>query len=190
MSFLMRGLLILFGAALVVSSLQFFLVKNHVIDGGIVGVSMLISHIYRLNVGLVLLIFNTPFLIIGHYYLGLRFLILSLYAILLLAIGTNILEPFSELTNNPVLVIIIGGLLLGLGVGIIIRFGGSLDGTEILAILLSERTPISIGQYVLIFNFFIFGSAIFVFGANEALYSLATFLVAYRTIDYTLIVTR
>lgn len=185
----MRGLLIFCGSMLVACSLQFFLVKNNFIDGGIVGVSILISHIYNWNVGLVLLILNTPFLIIGHYYLGRRFLILSLYAILILAIGTNILEPFPVLTDNPIMVVVFGGFLLGFGVGLIIQFGGSLDGTEILAILLSDRSFFTIGQYVLIFNFFIFGSAVFVYGMRGALYSLATFFVAYLTIDFTLRVT-
>ncbi len=189
-SFYKRGLFIFIGALLVACSLQFFLVKNYVIDGGIVGVSIIISHVYSWNVGLVLLVLNTPFLIIGHYYLGKRFLILSLYAILILAIGSTILEPFPVLTDNPLGVVVFGGFLLGLGVGVIIRYGGSLDGTEILAILLSERSIMTIGQYVLIFNFFIFGSAVFVYGMKEALYSLATFFIAYLTIDFTLRITR
>lgn len=182
----MRGFSIFCGASLVAISLQLFLVKNYVIDGGILGISILLSHIFSLNVGFLLLILNTPFLWIGYYYLGKRFLILSLYAIIILALGSNILEPIPVITNNPFLVIILGGILLGLGVGIIIRFGGSLDGTEVMAILLSKRSSFSIGQYVLIFNFFIFGSSVFIFGLKEAIYSLATFFIAYRTIDFSI----
>lgn len=185
-SLFMRGFSIFCGASLVAISLQLFLVKNYVIDGGILGISILLSHIFSLNVGFLLLILNTPFLWIGYYYLGKRFLILSLYAIIILALGSNILEPIPVITNNPFLVIILGGILLGLGVGIIIRFGGSLDGTEVMAILLSKRSSFSIGQYVLIFNFFIFGSSVFIFGLKEAIYSLATFFIAYRTIDFSI----
>jgi uncharacterized membrane-anchored protein YitT (DUF2179 family) len=79
--------------------------------------------------------------------------------------------------------IVLGGFGLGLGVGITIRFGGCLDGTEVLAILFSKRTAFSIGQYILLFNFFIFGSSILIFGLTKAIYSLATFLIAYKTID-------
>ena len=185
-SLFLRGFSIFCGAFLVAISLQLFLVKNFVIDGGIIGICLLLSHIFNLHVGFLLLILNIPFFYIGYYYLGKRFLILSIYAILVLSLGIHILEPVPVLTSNPILVIIIGGIILGMGVGIIIRFGGSLDGTEILAILLSKRSTFSIGQYVMIFNFFIFGSSVFVFGMTEAVYSLATYLIAYRTIDFSI----
>jgi uncharacterized membrane-anchored protein YitT (DUF2179 family) len=182
-SFYKNGFFIFCGANLVAISLQLFLVKNYVIDGGIVGVSIMLSHIMNLEVGMLLLILNIPFLILGYFYLGGKFVLFSLYASSILAIGTYILEPFDELTNNPFLVIILGGLTLGMGIGVIIRFGGCLDGTEVLAILLSKRSPFSIGQYLLLFNFFIFGSSIFLFGITEAVYSLATFFISYKTID-------
>jgi uncharacterized membrane-anchored protein YitT (DUF2179 family) len=185
-SFNKRLLYIFCGASLVAVSLQLFLVENNVIDGGIVGVSIILSHITSIEVGLSLLLLNTPFFLLGYSYLGKRFLTLSLFAVLVLSIGSHILEPFSSLTENPLIVIILGGISLGLGVGIVIRFGGSLDGTEILAILLRKRTPFSIGQIVMFFNFFIFGSSIFIFGVKEAILSLATFFIAYKTIDFTI----
>lgn len=114
-------------------------------------------------------------------------MLLSLFSIFALAFGTFILEPYHALTDNLLLVILIGGICLGLGVGIIIRFGGSLDGTEVLAILLSKQSRFTIGQYVMLFNVFIFGSSLFVFGIKAAIYSLATFFVAYKTIDFLLI---
>jgi uncharacterized membrane-anchored protein YitT (DUF2179 family) len=185
-SFNKRLLYIFCGTSLVAISLQLFLIENHVIDGGIVGVSIILSHITSMEVGLSLLILNTPFFLLGYSYLGKRFLTLSLFAVLVLSIASHILEPYPSLTDNPLLVIILGGVSLGLGVGIVIRFGGSLDGTEVLAILLSKRTPFSIGQIVMFFNFFIFGSSIFVFGVKEAILSLATFFIAYKTIDFTI----
>jgi uncharacterized membrane-anchored protein YitT (DUF2179 family) len=178
-----RCFLILCGASLVAVSLQLFLVKNYVIDGGIVGISILLSQITNLEVGLLLFLLNSPFLVIGYSYLGRKFLILSLFAISVLSIVTFLLEPFPVLTKNPVLVILFGGLTLGIGVGLIIRYGGCLDGTEVLAILLSKRSTFSIGQYVMVFNVFIFTASIFIFGIKEAIYSLATFLVACKTID-------
>ena len=178
-----RLLYIFFGASLVAISLQLFLVKNLVIDGGIVGISIILSHFTHIEVGLFFLLLNTPFLFLGYSYLGKRFIILSLFAIFILSFGTLIFEPYPPLTENPVLVITLGGVLLGLGVGMVIRFGGSLDGTEVLAISLSKRSPFSIGQIVMFINFFICGSSIFIFGLKEAIFSLATFFVAYITID-------
>ncbi|MFJ5714886.1 YitT family protein [Neobacillus sp. NPDC093127] len=186
MSFYKRGCFVFFGSSLVALSLQLFLVKNLVIDGGIIGISIILSHVTSQEVSLFLLLLNTPFFLIAYSFLGKRFLILSVFAIVVLSLETYILEPFPVLTNNPILVIILGGIALGLGVGITIRFGGCLDGTEVLAILFSKRSPFSIGQYVLLFNIFIFGSSIFIIGLNEAVYSLATFLVAYKTIDFSI----
>ncbi|RBP95976.1 putative 5xTM membrane YitT family protein [Cytobacillus firmus] len=178
-----NGLIIVVGATLVAVSLQLFLVKNYVIDGGIVGLSIILSHVFHVEVGALILLFNLPFLVAGFFFLGGRFLVLSLFASSVLAGETYILAPFEEVTNHPLLIIILGGLLLGMGVGLIIRFGACLDGTEVLAILFSERLPLTIGQCILIMNTFIFGSSVFLFGITEAAYSLATFFVAYKTID-------
>lgn len=181
-----RGFYILGGSLLVAISLELFLVKNHVIDGGIVGVAIMISYLTGVKLGSLLLLLNIPFLLIGYQQLGRTFTILSLYAIVSLAIGTFILQPLPVLTNNPVIAVVVGGITLGGGVGIIIRYGGSLDGTEIIAILLSKKTSYSIGQYIMFFNLFILGSSSFVFGINEAMYSLATYFIAYQTIDITI----
>jgi uncharacterized membrane-anchored protein YitT (DUF2179 family) len=186
MSLYKRIFFIFLGASLVALSLQLLLVKNHVIDGGIIGISIIFSYITHEEVGLFLLILNTPFFLLAYSFLGRRFLMLSLFAILVLSLGTFLLEPVPVLTHSPILVIILGGISLGLGVGMTIRYGGCLDGTEVLAILFSKRTPFSIGQFILLFNLFIFWSSIFIFGIHEAMYSLATFLVAYKTIDFSI----
>ncbi|OIK16073.1 membrane protein [Bacillus sp. MUM 116] len=185
-SFFKRGTGLLIGVSLVAASLQLLLVKNYIIDGGIVGISILLSHISDHEMEYYILLLNAPFLLLGLLYLGKRFLMISLGSLLFLSLELYMLEPIPAITNNPILVILLGGICLGMGVGMIIRFGGSLDGTEILAIILSKRTSFSIGQYVLFFNFFIFFSAIFVFGLIEAAYSLATFCVACKTIDLAL----
>lgn len=175
---------ILLGTILVAISLQCFLIKNHIIDGGTVGISVLISSVFPAPLGVLILLLNTPFLLLGYYYIGTRFVLMSLYANLGLALGTYILEPYPPITVSPLIAIIFGGFLLGLGIGLIICFGGSLDGTEIVAILLSKRINVSIGQIVMLINFFIFSSAVLVFGLKEALYSLATFFVVYQSIDF------
>ncbi|WP_144553853.1 YitT family protein [Bacillus sp. X1(2014)] len=185
-SFYKRLLFIFFGATLVSLSLQLFLVKNHVIDGGIIGVSILLAHISKEEIGLFLLVLNTPFFLIAYRFLGRRFLMLSLFAILILSLETYVFDSLPVITTNPLLVIVLGGISLGLGVGITIRFGGCFDGTEVIAILLSKHSSFSIGQIILLLNVFIFSSSIFIFGLSEAIYSLATFLIAYRTIDFSI----
>src|SRR5437016_184588 len=107
-SFYKRGCFIFLGSSLVAISLQLFLVKNFVIDGGIIGISIILSYITRQEVSLFLLLLNTPFFIIAYTYLGSRFLILSLFAILVLSAGTYLLEPIPVLTHNPILVVILG----------------------------------------------------------------------------------
>lgn len=184
--FYKRGIYILEGSLLVSISLELFLVKNHVIDGGIVGVAIMISYLTEIKLGFLLLILNVPFLLIGYKLLGKWFTALSLYAIVILAIGTFMLQPMPVLTNNPVIAVVMGGIILGRGVGMVIRYGGSLDGTEIIAILLSKKTGYSIGQYIMFFNLFILGSSGFVYGMDEALYSLATYFIAYQTMDITI----
>jgi uncharacterized membrane-anchored protein YitT (DUF2179 family) len=186
LSFYKRVWFIFCGVSLVAVSLQLILVKNYVIDGGIIGISILLSHITQQEVGLFLLILNTPFFLIAYSYLGRRFVMLSLFAILVLSLGTHLLEPIPVITHNPILVIVLGGISLGLGVGITIRFGACLDGTEVLAILLSKRSTLSIGQFILLVNLFIFGISIFILGINEAIYSLATYLIAFKTIDFSI----
>ncbi|MFJ5762559.1 YitT family protein [Neobacillus sp. NPDC093182] len=181
-----RLLFIFCGALLTAIALQLLLMKNNVIDGGIVGVSIILSHMTSIEVGFFLLLLNTPFFFIGYSYLGERFVLLSLFAILMLSFFTHLLEPYPSITQNPLIVIFFGGGLLGLGIGTVIRFGGSLDGTEVLAILFSGRSSFSIGQIVMFFNFFIFSTSIFIFGLKEALVSLATFFIAYKTIDYSI----
>jgi uncharacterized membrane-anchored protein YitT (DUF2179 family) len=181
-----RLLFIFCGAMLTSIALQLLLMKNNVIDGGIVGVSIILSHMTSIEVGFFLLLLNTPFFFIGYSYLGQRFVLLSLFAIIMLSLFTHLLEPYPSITQNPLIVIFLGGGLLGLGVGTVIRFGGSLDGTEVLAILFSGRSSFSIGQIVMFFNFFIFSTSIFIFGLKEALVSLATFFIAYKTIDYSI----
>src|SRR4051794_10965805 len=159
-SLLKQAGFILCGVSLVAISLQLFLVENFIIDGGIIGITILLSRITNQEIGLFLLILNTPFFLIAYSFLGRRFLLLSLFAIITLSLGTHVLEPFPALVHNPILVIVLGGMSLGLGVGITIRYGGCLDGTEVLAILFSKRSSFSIGQFILLFNIFIFGASV------------------------------
>ncbi|MBA4543534.1 MULTISPECIES: YitT family protein [unclassified Thermoactinomyces] len=181
-----RIILILAGAALVSVGLEIFLVPNHVIDGGITGISIILSHLTGLNLGVLLFTLNLPFFFLGYKQIGKTFAISTLIGVVAMSVGTNLLHPVPGLTKDPLLAAVFGGIILGAGVGMVIRYGGSLDGTEILAILFNKRIPLSVGQTVMFFNLFILGSAGFVFGWDRAMYSLMAYFIAFKTIDITI----
>lgn len=183
---LKRAIFIFLGAAFVSVGLEIFLVPNQVIDGGIVGVSIIFSYLSGIPLGIYLFLLNIPFLIIGYKQIGKTFAISTLFGVTIMSIGTFLLHPVPVLTEDPLLAAVFGGIILGIGVGLVIRFGGSLDGTEIVAILFNKRLPFSVGEVVMFFNIFILGSAGFVFGWDRAMYSLIAYYIAFKMIDVTI----
>lgn len=180
---LKRALFIFIGAVLMGVGLEIFLVPNQVIDGGIVGISIILSHLLGMKLGLFIFILNIPFFFIGYKQIGKTFALSTLFGIAILSITTALLHPVPAFTEDVLLATVFGGIILGVGVGIVIRYGGSLDGTEILAILANKKLPFSVGEIIMFFNIFILGSAGFVFGWNRAMYSLIAYFVAFKTID-------
>ncbi len=178
-----RGLLITFGAILMSVGLEIFLVPNNVIDGGITGISIMLSYITSWKLGIFIFLLNLPFFFIGYKQIGKTFAISTLYGIVVLSISTTLLHPVPAFTDDILLASLFGGMILGIGVGTVIRYGGSLDGTEILAILASKKLPFSVGEIVMFFNIFILGSAGFVFSWDRAMYSILAYFVAYKTMD-------
>ncbi|SFX10974.1 Uncharacterized membrane-anchored protein YitT, contains DUF161 and DUF2179 domains [Thermoactinomyces sp. DSM 45891] len=181
-----RGILIFLGAVLMAVGLEIFLVPNQVIDGGVVGISIMLSHLSGLNLGILLFVLNIPFFFLGYKQIGKTFTISSIFGVIVMSIGTNLLHPVQPLTSDPLLAAVFGGMILGVGVGLVIRYGGSLDGTEILAIVFNKRIPLSVGQTVMFINLFILGSAGFVFSWDRAMYSLMAYFIAYKAIDVTI----
>ena len=180
---LQRGLLITIGAVLMSIGLEIFLVPNNVIDGGITGISIMLSYITGWKLGIFIFLLNLPFFFIGYKQIGKTFAISTLYGIVVLSISTTLLHPVPAFTDDILLASLFGGMILGIGVGTVIRYGGSLDGTEILAILASKKLPFSVGEIVMFFNIFILGSAGFVFSWDRAMYSILAYFVAYKTMD-------
>ena len=178
-----RALFIIIGAVIMAVGLEIFLVPNNVIDGGIVGISIILSHLSGWKLGVFIFLLNIPFFFIGYKQIGKTFALSTLFGITVLSITTSILHPVPAFTEDILLATIFGGVALGVGVGIVIRYGGSLDGTEILAILANKKLPFSVGEIIMFFNIFILGSAGFVFGWNRAMYSLLAYFVAFKTID-------
>ncbi|MDN9008453.1 YitT family protein [Brevibacillus laterosporus] len=182
-SFLLKFIFITIGAVMMAVSLELFLVPNKVIDGGIAGISIMMSSITNLPLGLFLFFFNLPFLIIGFKQIGKTFAISTLYGIAIMSLTTSMLHHVPAFTNEKMLAVLFGGVILGVGVGLVIRFGGTLDGTEIVAILLSRKTRVPVGQLIMFINFFIFIMAGFVFEWDSAMYSIFTYYIAFKLID-------
>jgi uncharacterized membrane-anchored protein YitT (DUF2179 family) len=178
-----RIFFILVGAFLFSLGLEVFLVPNQVIDGGIVGISIIISHLTQWNLGLLLVVFNLPFLFLGYKQIGKTFAFSTMFGIVVMSVFTNLFHSIPAVTKDPLLAAVFGGIILGVGVGLVIRYGGSLDGTEILAILINKKVPFSVGQIVMFANLFILSSAGFVFSWDRAMYSLITYFIAVKMID-------
>ena len=164
-------------------ALEYFLVPNSVTDGGITGISIMLSHLTNVQLGIFIFVINLPFLYIGYKQIGKTFTISSAYGIAILSVSTAMLHHVEPFTDDKILAVLFGGLILGLGVGIVIRFGGSLDGTEIIAILLSKKLRLPVGQIIMIINVFIFIGAGFVFEWDSAMYSMFTYYIAAKIMD-------
>ncbi|NLC06806.1 MAG: YitT family protein [Syntrophomonadaceae bacterium] len=176
-------LFIILGATLASVGLELFLVPNNVIDGGVVGISIMASYLTNVPLGVFIFILNLPFLFVGYKQIGKTFLLKTLFAISCLSIGVSLFHPIPGFTKDVFLAAVFGGIILGMGVGLIIRYGGSLDGTEIIAIIFDKKTSFSVGEIIMFFNIFILGSAGFVFGWDRAMYSLVAYFIAYKVID-------
>lgn len=176
-------LMITLGAFLFAISIEMFLVPNSIVDGGIVGISIMLSKITGIQLATFLIILNAPFIYLGYKQLGKTFALQSFYGICIASLFTVLLHHSTPVTDEPLLAAIFGGIVLGIGVGIVLRNSGALDGTEVLAILISSKTSFSVGQIVMFFNLFILGAACFVYGFNSGMYSLIAYFVAFKTMD-------
>ena len=164
-------------------ALEMFLVPNLVLDGGLTGISLMINYQTGILLGLLTFLLNIPFVVLGWRMLGLRFAGSYLYAMILLSGFTALLHDVAPVTDNELLSVVFGGILLGLGVGLVIKGGACLDGTELLAMLCSKRLPVSVGQVILFLNLVIFSVAACLFGIDRALLSLLTYIIASKLID-------
>lgn len=182
-----KAALILLGVGLACFGLKGFLLPNHFIDGGITGISLLTYQLtYEatgIPVSVWLIVFNTPFIILGAKQISKRFAVGTTIAILVLA-ATLFLVDFPVITDDKLLTAIFGGFFLGAGIGLAIRGGCVIDGTEILAVYLNRRSVLSMGDIILLINVVIFLLAAFVLGIENALYSILTYLSASKTVDF------
>jgi uncharacterized membrane-anchored protein YitT (DUF2179 family) len=166
--------------------LKGFLFWSHFIDGGVTGISMLLAKVTPYPLALWLPVVNIPFVLVGYRHLGLAFAVRSTLAILGLAVLLATTH-FPEVTHDPLLTAVFGGVFLGAGIGLSVRGGAVLDGTEIAALLIGKRSSgLKVGDVILVFNIIIFMVAMTVLGVEPALYSILTYVSAARTLEFLL----
>ena len=171
------------GAVIAAFAIEEFLVPNTILDGGIVGISIIINNLTKIRLGLLTFCLNLPFLAIGFRKMGRGFIIRSAYAMVVFSVFLEIFRDLEEVTDETLLAVCFGGLVLGVGVGLVIKFGGCLDGTETVAILLNRKFNLPVGQVVLVFNVVIYSIAGILFGLDRAMYSLLTYFITSKILD-------
>ena len=184
LSYFIKILFWILGAFIVAVALEMFLLPNKIIDGGVIGISMMVSYITKWNLGLLIFCINIPFMLIALKALGKKFIINTFIATALLSLATNLTINLHPATNDLILATVFGGILLGLGVGLILRNNASLDGTEMLSIVLSKKLKVvSVGELLMGMNLFIYTAAGFLLGWDRAFYSIMTYYIASKVID-------
>ncbi|WCO00921.1 YitT family protein [Psychroserpens ponticola] len=173
---------IFLGIVLASIGLKAFLLPNGFLDGGVTGVALLIKTFVDINLSYLLIVFSIPFLILGYYTVSKRIILKSIVSILGLALFIHF-ENFETITDDKLLISIFGGLFLGSGIGIAIRNGSVLDGSEILGVFFNDRFGISIGKVILIFNVVLFSITAFLISVEIALYSILTYIVTAKVTD-------
>jgi len=177
------SLFIIIGVVSAGFGLKGFLLPNEFIDGGAMGISLLISETTHVSLSILIVAVNLPFLILGYSQIGKAFAVKSIIAIILLAIVVHFV-PYPLVTSDKLLISVFGGFFLGGGIGMAIRGGSVIDGTEVLAIFLSKRTGLTIGDIILILNIIIFSFGAYILSVTVALYAILTYLAASKTVNF------
>ena len=176
--------ILMIGAVIAAFAVEEFLVPCTILDGGIVGISIMINNLKGISLGAVTLALNIPFLIVGMRKLGTAFIVKSAVAMTVFSSFLEVFAPLRDVTHEYLLAVCFGGVFLGVGVGLVIRSGGCLDGTETVAIFMNKKFNLPVGQTVLFINVVIYTIAGFLFGFNRAMYSLLTYFITSKVIDY------
>ncbi len=163
--------------------LKGFLLPNGFIDGGVTGISLLTEALTDYPLSLLIVIINIPFIILGYFQISKAFAFKSIVAITGLALAIVFID-YPIITSDKLLVAVFGGFFLGAGIGLSVRGGGVLDGTEVLAVYLNRKIGLTIGDNILIFNIIVFSTAAYLLSIEIALYSILTYLTASKTVDF------
>lgn len=176
-------IMIIVGAACAAFSIECFLIPNTILDGGVTGVSMMINYLTGIRLSILVIVINIPFFFVGCKALGKRFLLRAVIAMAAFSGFLEVCKLIPTVTSSELLAVVFGGVLLGVGVGTVLRHGGCLDGTEITAMLLSKNVSASTGQIIFMINIFIYITAGILFGWDRAMLSLLTYFITFKLID-------
>ncbi|WP_223551988.1 YitT family protein [Aestuariivivens sp. NBU2969] len=163
--------------------LKGFLLPNRFIDGGATGISLLLENITTLNLETLLVLINLPFIFLASKTINLKFAVRSIVAIILLALVVHYID-YPTVTEDKLLIAVFGGFFLGLGIGMSMRGGSVIDGTEVLAIYLSRKLSLTVGDVLLLINIIIFSFGAYILSIEVALYAILTYLAAAKTVDF------
>ncbi|MGE7982399.1 YitT family protein [Solibacillus sp. NPDC093137] len=178
-----QKIIVIIGGLIAAYGLEAVLIPNNVSDGGITGISIVISQLTPVSLGLLIAILNIPFIYLGYKQIGKTFAINSVIGITSLAIGTSLMHHVPTIiTGDALLITVVGGIILGIGMGLALRNGGALDGIDMLAVLLSRKLPFGTSDLILFLNFFVFIIVSFVFGFKGALLSAIAYYIASKVI--------
>ena len=171
------------GTGLAVLAMKGFMIPNRFMDGGITGISILLHEIFHINISFLVIVLNVVFIYLGYIRIGKTFAVQTTIAVALLSLGLLFVE-ITPITHDKLLIAIFGGILIGTGVGLVIRGGGVIDGAEVIAVFTKRRTGFSNSEIIMLFNTIIFAIAAFQFGIETAMYSIITYFTATRATDY------
>lgn len=180
----LRSLLFLVaGVSSATFGLKGFLLPNHFLDGGITGISLLISRLTGIELSVLIAVINLPFIYAGAKQVGKEFAIKTACSILALALAVHFVQ-FPAITKDPLLIAVFGGFFIGAGIGLCMRGGGVIDGTEVLALQVSRVSTLSVGDFIGVFNILLFTTSALLVNLEMALYSMLTYLSASKTVDF------
>lgn len=174
---------IAFGAALAVLAMKGFMIPNKFMDGGITGISILLHEVFHINISFLVIILNVLFIYLGYKNIGKTFAVQTTIAVLLLALGLLLIN-ITPITTDKLLIAIFGGILIGTGVGLVIRAGGVIDGAEVIAVFTKRKIGLSNSEIIMMINTVIFSVAAIKFGIETAMYSIITYFAAAKATDY------
>jgi uncharacterized membrane-anchored protein YitT (DUF2179 family) len=174
---------IVLGAGMAVLAMKGFMIPNRFMDGGVTGVSILLHEIFQIDISLLVIFLNLIFIYLGYRKIGKTFAVQTTLAVTLLSLGLFFFE-IEPITSDKLLIAIFGGILIGTGVGLVIRSGGVIDGSEVIAVFTKRKTGFSNSEIIMLINSIIFAVAAFVFGIETAMYSIITYFTATRVTDY------
>jgi uncharacterized membrane-anchored protein YitT (DUF2179 family) len=177
------ALLLCLAVVLASVGLKGFLLPNQFLDGGVTGISLLVQAKWGWDLSVLILVLNIPFVFLGYKQVNLIFAIKSAFAIIGLAILVHFIQ-IPVVTNDKLLISVFGGVFLGGGIGFAMRGGGVIDGTEVLAVTISRKSTLTVGDFITIFNIVLFLLAAWVFGVERAMYSILTYFAASKTVDF------